>query len=159
MYTIWSVPVLHQGSLFVEFKDNLLASQLLVHTGIRADLVLNIGLLVAVQVHFDDAASIELHADTLSNDFSGVNQVLKHGVVHGGERAAAGALLLVLGPRLARRLGLDLALSDENNMFATEFLLQFAHQAHLDLLESSEEGRRNGHNNRGLSGHLHLLSS
>ena len=55
-----------------------------------AHLVLNVRLLVLVEVDLDEFRAVELHANPLANDLSWVAQVVKDGVVYGGQSAAVG---------------------------------------------------------------------
>lgn len=93
------------------------------------------GLLVLVQVHLNQLGAVELDTDTLANDFSREDEILQDGIVDSGQSAGAWTLLFQRIARLARRLGQNLALTDDNNVLARELLLQFAHQNDLDLLE------------------------
>ena len=54
-----------------------------------------------VQVYFEKARTVKLHSDSLSNNLSGEDEVLEHGVVHGSQSAASWSLLLVLLSRLS----------------------------------------------------------
>ena len=55
-----------------------------------AHLVLNVRLLVLVEVDLDEFRAVELHANPLANDLGRVAQVVKDGVVYGGQCAAVG---------------------------------------------------------------------
>lgn len=105
-------------------------------------LVLDGGLLVLVQMHLDETGSIEAYANSLAHNLCGEYQVLQDAVVHRGERAGVGALLLVALARLPRRLGEDLAVANKHHVLPGEFLFQLTHQADLHLLEGLQLGHR-----------------
>ena len=46
------------------------------------------GLLGFVQVHLDQARSVQLHSDSFANKFSWENQILQDVVVHGSQGTA-----------------------------------------------------------------------
>ena len=50
--------------------------------------MLNIRLLSTVKVNLDDAGTVELDADTLSDYLGRIHQVFENGVVDSGQRAA-----------------------------------------------------------------------
>lgn len=76
------------------------------------------GLLVLVQVHLNQLGAVELDTDTLANDFSREDEILQDGIVDSGQSAGAWTLLFQRIARLARRLGQNLALTDDNNVLA-----------------------------------------
>lgn len=98
--------------------------------------VFNGGLLVLVQMHFDQLSTIQLHADTFADNFSWEHKIVEDGIVHSGQGTATWTLLLVGVWATALRLGKDLAFGAEHDVTAREFLLQLANQTRLDLLES-----------------------
>lgn len=67
--------------------------------------------------------------DSLADNFSGVGQILKDGVMNGSEgtRTRTGLLQALL----ARDLGEDSALSDKENMTVREFLLEFTSETKI----------------------------
>lgn len=120
---------------FGELERDIASGQLLVHGREGVDFVLDGRLLVLVQMHLHQLAAVQLDADALANDLGRIDQILEDGVVDGGQRARTRTLLLQRVAGVARRLRQDLALANEHDMLAGEFLLQFAHQTDLDLLE------------------------
>lgn len=69
------------------------------------------------------------NADALAGDLGGEDEVLEGLLVDGGEGARAGALLAELGARLARLLGEDAALSDEDDELVGKLLLKLTGEA------------------------------
>ena len=110
-----------------ELKVDLLAGELLVDGGEGLHLVLNVGLLVLVQVTFEQSCTVQLDSDSLPNNLSREHQVVQDVVVDGLQGAGPGPLLLQL-VGLPGGLGLDGSLGDEDNMLATELLLQLTDQ-------------------------------
>lgn len=98
--------------------------------------VFNGGLLVLVQMHFDQLRAVQLDADALSDNLSWEDKIVKNAVVDSGQGAATWALLLVWVGASALWLGQDLAFGAEHDVTSGEFLLQLTNQASLDLLES-----------------------
>ena len=88
----------HQTRLPMSLVPSTLCLILHLCTPCPAHLVLDVGLLCLVQVHFDESAAVETDTDPLPNDLRRVHQVLQHGVVDRGESPTAGAELLLLGP-------------------------------------------------------------
>lgn len=72
---------------------NLLPGQLSVHLTESVDLVVNRGLLLDVQENLGNLRTICLGTDTLSNDFGGVDKILKKVLVYGGEGSGTRSLL------------------------------------------------------------------
>lgn len=50
--------------------------------------MLHVVLLCFVQMDLDEAAAVQLHADSLAHNLTRENQVLQDGIVHGCQRAA-----------------------------------------------------------------------
>lgn len=95
----------------------------------------NVGLLIFVQVYFNELLAVELNAYAFADDFNGIYQILKKGIVYSCEGTTPRPLLLVLGASLTSGLGQDFSLADKHNVLARELLLQFAYQPSLNLLE------------------------
>lgn len=68
-------------------------------------------------------------ADALASDLGGEDEVLKGALVDGSKGARTGTLLAELGTRLARLLGEDTALSDEDDELVGKLLLELAGEA------------------------------
>merc|ERR1719250_598355 len=96
--------------------------------------MLNVSMLVLIQVTFEQASSIQLDPDSLSNNLSGIHEVVQDVVVDSLQSAGPGPLLLqfVCFPCW---LSKDGSLGDEHNMFATKLLLQLTDQPCLNFLE------------------------
>lgn len=60
-------------------------------------LVFDVGLLVLVEVHLNQATAIQLDADALANNLSREADVLQHSIVHSRQRATARSQLTVHG--------------------------------------------------------------
>ena len=65
-----------------ELKVDLLAGELLVDGAEGLVLVLNVCLLGLVQVHLEQAGSVQLNPDPLTHDLGRVDQVVQDRVVH-----------------------------------------------------------------------------
>jgi hypothetical protein len=98
--------------------------------------VFNRCLLVLIQMHFDQLRTIQLNTDTFANNLSWEDEIVEDVVIHGGQCTATWALLFVGVWASALWLRQNFAFSTEDDMTSGEFLLQFTHQAGLDLLES-----------------------
>lgn len=96
----------------------------------------NGGLLVLVQMHFDQLRAVQLDANALSDNLSWEDKIVKNAVVDSGQGAATWALLLVWVGASALWLRQDPAFGAENDVTSGELLLQLTNQASLDLLES-----------------------
>ncbi len=84
-----------------------------------------------------NAAAINTNASALAQNLSRVHEILKDGIVDGGQSPAARALLLSLAI-VARLLSDNAALADDNNVFAAELLLKLTNQADVKTLELAE---------------------
>ena len=120
----------------LQFKVSILASQGLVH-GSKSLKLLGAKLSLRVEDDLQNAATINTNASALAQNLSGVHQVLKNGIVNGSQSPAARALLLCLAV-VAGLLGDNAALADDNNVLATELLLEFSDQADVKTLELAE---------------------
>lgn len=96
----------------------------------------NCGLLILVQVNLNKLGTVQLDADTLSNDLGREHQIFQNGIVHRGEGSRTWSLLLQRVAGVTRWLRQDFTFTYEDNMLAREFLLQLTDQTNLDLLES-----------------------
>jgi len=121
-----------------EFEVHILARQLLVDRRKSVDLVLHSGLLILVQVDFVEARTVELDANALAHDLSGVDEVIQSVLVDSHQGAAPWALLFGVELGLSRRLRQDLPLSNDDEVLSAELLLELADESRLDLLELGE---------------------
>lgn len=112
----------------------------------QRDLVLDVGLLGALQVHLDEAGGVEAHSHPLAHNLGREHEVLEQGVVHRRQGARPGPLLRLA--RLARRLGQHHPPREEHHVLAAELLLQLAHQPGLDLLVLLQQRHRHVHQDR-----------
>lgn len=96
--------------------------------------MVNAAALLLVQDDLEGLAAVLLGADALADDLNGVDKVGQDVVVHGGQSARAGALLLLVGARVDGALGArqDAALSDEEDVAVGELLLELTGQAVLN---------------------------
>ena len=129
----------------LQFKVSILASQGLVH-GSKSLKLLGAKLSLRVEDDFQNAATINTDASALAQNLSGVHEVLKNGIVNGSQSPAARALLLSLAV-VARLLSDNAALADDNNVLATELLLELANQADVKTLELAELVEGDGQDN------------
>ena len=129
----------------LQFKVSILASQGLVH-GSKSLKLLGAKLSLRVEDDLQNAATINTNASALAQNLSGVHQVLKNGIVNGSQSPAARALLLCLAV-VAGLLGDNAALADDNNVLATELLLQLTNQADVKTLKLAEFVEGDGQNN------------
>ena len=101
-----------------ELELHLLGGQLLVHRGEGIKLGLDVDLVLRVQIHLQLLGAVDAAPHALAHDLRRVHEVLQNGVLHGGERAGAGAgpgrvgLAVVVGAE-------DGALGDEDDVLAT----------------------------------------
>ena len=119
----------------------------------------NIGLLILIQMHLEQASTVETESNPLANNFCRVDEVIKDGAVDSNQSAAAWTLLLLL-VHFPSRFGQNPPLGNEGDMLARELLLKLANQASLDLLEGLQLGHWNEDHNSLLSmSNLHFLGS
>ena len=90
-----------------------------VHSGECIQLSLHIDLILGVQVHFKSLSAVNLVANSLSNNLSGVHNVLQDLLVDVGEGPGtrAGSLL---GSRAVEGLGKNGSLGNEHNVASTD---------------------------------------
>ena len=93
-----------------------------------------------------NAAAINTNASALAQNLSRVHEILKDGIVDGGQSPAARALLLCLAV-VAGLLGDDAALADDNDVLAAELLLELTNQADVKTLKLAELVEGDGQNN------------
>ena len=82
-----------------------------------------------------EPAAVQFHTDPLAHSITRKDQVLKDGVVHCGECAASGGLLLIFCSAFPSWLGRNPPLSNEDYVFPAKLFLQFTNQLDLDFLE------------------------
>ena len=80
--------------------------------------------------HLEEPGSIQPDSDSLANNLSWVDQIVQDGVVDSEKGAGPGSLLLQL-VGLPGGLGKDSPLGNEDNMLATELLLQFSNKPEI----------------------------
>lgn len=86
-------------------------------------------------MHLDQLGAIQFDADTLANDFSREDQIFQDSIVDSGQGAGTRTLLFQGISGLASGFRQNFTFTNNNDMFAREFLLQFTDQNDLDLLE------------------------
>jgi len=115
-------------------ESNLLVGQLSVNRSVSISASLNIGLVTSIKVHLEDTTSINLAASALSSDLSGVNNILKNGILDRRKSTRARAQShSFLGTSVT--LSKDVTLGNNDDMTSRKLLLQLADKAGLDLLE------------------------
>jgi len=119
-------------------EGDLLVGQLSVDSSVGISASLNIGLVTSIKVNLKDALSINLAAGALSSDLSGVDNVLKDGILDSSQSTGAGTQSLgLLGTSIA--LSKNVTLSNNDDVTSRELLLQLANKTSLDLLEGPLE--------------------
>ena len=119
----------------------------------------NVGLLVLVEMNLEETSSVETETNPLADNLGGVDEVIEDSTVNGHQSAASWALLLLL-VHFPSGLGQNPPLSDKDDMFTREFLLQFTDQAGLNLLEGLQLRHWHENNDRLLAlADLDLLGS
>ena len=83
----------------------------------------NIGLLVLIQMHLEQASTVETESDPLANNFCRVDEVIKDGAVYSNQSTATRTLLLLL-VHFPSRLGQNPPLGNEGDMLARELFLK-----------------------------------
>ena len=106
----------------------------------------NIGLLILIQMHLEQASTVETESNPLANNFCRVDEVIKDGAMHSHQGAATGTLLLLL-VHFPSRLGQNPPLGNEGDVLARELLLELSDQASLNLLEGLQLRHWNEDNN------------
>ena len=119
-------------------EGDLLVGQLSVDSSVGISASLNIGLVTSIKVNLKDTLSINLAAGALSSDLSGVDNVLKDGILDSSQSTGAGTQSLgLLGTSIA--LSKNVTLSNNDDVTSRELLLQLANKTSLDLLEGPLE--------------------
>ena len=124
---------------------SILASQRLVH-GSECLELLEAELGLRVKNDLQNAAAVNTNASALAQNLGRVHEILKDSIMNSGQSPAAGALLLSLAV-VARLLSDNAALADDNNVLATELLLELANQADVKTLELAELVEGDGQDN------------
>jgi len=96
--------------------------------------VLQLLLVFAIQIDFDDLATILAEAETLAGNLGRIYNILEDGVVDGGQSAGVRPFL-TLDVVVVAGLAKDAALGYNNDMLAAELLLQLVHKAIMDAME------------------------
>jgi len=119
-------------------EGNLLVGQLSVDSSIGISASLNIGLVTSIKVDLENTTSINLAAGALSSDLSGVDNVLKDGILDSSQSTGAGTQSLgLLGTSIT--LSKNVTLGNNDDVTSRELLLQLANKTSLDLLEGPLE--------------------
>lgn len=132
------------GGLDGELEGDLLAAEGAVDGREGVELVLEEVLVLGVEVGLAELGAVLGDAGAAAGDLGGEDKVVEGGVLDGRESARAGALLAELGVRLARLLGEDAALADEDDVLVAELLLELtgeATESNLDCRASRGGGQ------------------
>jgi hypothetical protein len=124
-----------------EFKGDVLACELLVHTAESFSFVFGGITVLGVEQHLEDSGSIDSISDTLTNDFSRIDEIFEPSLVNRGQSTAARALdaaSLLWGRE-------NTADTDDDHITAAEFLLKLANETLLHLVEGFKKAE--GHLN------------
>lgn len=138
-------------------KDNLLASELVVHRLERLELVVDESGVLGVEEDLLDSGAANLVLDSLANDLGGENQILEESLVHLGQGSRHGSRLR--GEELSALLGQNSSLSKEDNVSVGELLLELSGESLLDLVHGGEGGDGHKDDQSLLSGRNLELSS
>jgi hypothetical protein len=139
-----------------EQEFHILVGQLSVNSGESLELIINLLDILGVKIDFEEARAVSSESGSLANDLGRVNEIAEDGRVDGGQSAGARANLTGVVARICGRE--DSALGEDDDVFAREFLLQFADQSSLKLLKALVKTVRNEDNNTLLAtGQLNLL--
>jgi len=124
------LPTLVLGSSLGELKDNTTASKAAVDLRVGIEPVVNTTTLLLVKDDLEGLGAVLLGAEALTDDLDRVDEVGKDSVVHSGEGARAGTLLLqgVAGAGRALGAGKNAARGQDKDMAVRELLLQLAGQ-------------------------------
>eukprot|EP00736_Rhodelphis_marinus_P002015 Rmarinus@m.10384 len=148
----------HLAGLRVEELD-VLAGQALVYRLERLQLVLGVGLVLAVKVHLGHTGGVEVVTGVLAHHLGRVDKVSEDRFVDGSESAGARARLL-LESSLLVLTGKNPALGYDKNVLAAELLLQLPDQSLLDLMELGKKRDRHEDDDGLLAAsYIELLSS
>jgi hypothetical protein len=124
-----------------ELKVNTTTRQLLVYLRVRIESVINTTLLLFIEHHLQDLASILLGAQSLADNLNGENEVGKDGVVDSSECSGTGALLGERGARAVGALGAgkDAARGEDQDVAVGELLLELTGESALVSNNSSSQ--------------------
>jgi hypothetical protein len=114
-----------------ELKCDALARQPLVHLRVSVKSVVDTTALLLVEDDLEDLGAVLLLAETLADDFDGVDEIVENGVVDGGESSRPWALLLLSGAAAVGALGArkDAARGDDEDVAVGELLLELTGEA------------------------------
>ena len=118
-------------------ERNLLVGKLVIDSSVGGGAALNSGVLV-VEVDLDNALAVDLAAGALANDFGGVENVLKDGILDGSEGAGARTGCMRPGGTLVG-VAKDCALGNNEHKGAGELFLELANKLGVDRLERLEK--------------------
>lgn len=106
----------------LKVKDNILVGQLIVYGGVTGDTSFYVCLILRIKVDLMSTRSIDLMPDSLSLDFSGVNNIIQNSILYGSQCSATRSDSLGLGSP-GKRLSKNGALSNEKHVGSRELLL------------------------------------
>lgn len=114
-----------------ELEDDATASKAAVDIGVGVESVVNTTTLLLVKDDLEGLGAVLLVADALADNLDGVDEVGQDSIVHSGESARAGALLLleIAGAGRALGLGEDAASSKDQDVAVRELLLELTGEA------------------------------
>jgi hypothetical protein len=123
-----------------ELKTNATPSQLSVDFGVSIESVINTSLLLLIQHNLQDLASILLGTETLTNNFDGVYEVVKDGIVNGGQSSGTRSLLRERSSGASRALGAgkNAAGCEDEDVTVRELLLELTGETLLHTVETLE---------------------
>ena len=119
-------PLVLNSTTLRELKVNTTTRQLLVHLRVRIESVINTTLLLLIEHHLQDLASILLGAQPLADNLNGKNEVGEDRVVDGSECSGTGTLLSERGARAVGALGAgqNAARGEDQDVAVGELLLE-----------------------------------
>lgn len=116
----------------------MFVGKFIVHSSESLKFGLNIGLILSIKEYFKNPFSVSLNPGPLSGNLSGVNEIVKDGVLNSSQSSGAGKRALgLLTANVA--LSKDGSLSYKKNVATGEFLLKLSHKSCLDLMEGFEK--------------------
>jgi hypothetical protein len=126
-------PLVLNSTTLRELKVNTTTRQLLVHFRVRIESVINTTLLLLIEHHLQDLASILLGAQSLADNLNGENEVGEDRVVDGSECSGTGALLSEGGARAVGALGAgqNAARGEDQDVAVGELLLELTGESVL----------------------------
>lgn len=123
-----------------EFKNDVLASELLVDSREGVKLVFKRSGILGIKEDLESLGAINLLTESLANNFSGINEVVQDSIVNSGQSTASRTGLLVVGATSGDRQ--DTTLSNKDNVTVRELLLELTSESSLNLVESIEARNR-----------------